>query len=83
MKIILLVLLVISTLCADGKYSDLSDSFTNLLLSLSSNGNAFSNFQDKLGNLAQNIDSKNTSNQKVQSSVIDLFSALESAPSAQ
>lgn len=58
MKFILLAFLIFSTLCAQEKYSDLSDSFTNLLLSLSSNGNAFSNFQNKLGSLAENIDSK-------------------------
>lgn len=77
MKCFLLALLFIAALCVDGKYSDLSDSFTDLLLSLSNNKNSFNNFQDKLGNLAINIDSKSTSNSQVQSSVIDLFSALE------
>ena len=77
MKYLLLALFFIAAICADGKYSDLSDSFTDLLLSLSSNKSSFNNFQDKLGNLALNIDSKSTSNSQVQSSVIDLFSALE------
>ena len=74
MKLLILTLLLVATLCS---YSDLSDSFTDLLLSLSSNKNSFNQFQNKLGNLAQNIDSKSSSNSQVQSSVIDLFTALE------
>ena len=77
MRLILLALYVFAIFCADGKYSDLSDSFTDLLLSMSGKGNAFNDFQNKLGNLAVNIDSKDTSNENVQNSVIDLFSALE------
>ena len=78
MRLVILALFVFAIFCADGKYSDLSDSFTDLLLSLSGKGNALNDFQNKLGNLAVNIDSKDTSNQNVQHSVIDLFSALES-----
>lgn len=81
MRLVILALFVLAIFCADGKYSDLSDSFTDLLLSLSGKGNAFNDFQNKLGNLAVNIDSKDTSNAKVQNSVIDLFSALEAQAS--
>ena len=59
------------------KFSDLSASFTNLLLGLSQNGAAFSSFQNKLGTLASNMDSKTTAAGTVQNSVIDLFSTLE------
>lgn len=77
MKIILLLVLILSVFCDEGKYSDLSDSFTDILLSLGGKGNAFTDFQNKLGNLAVNIDSKDTTTDAVQHSVIDLFSALE------
>jgi hypothetical protein len=48
-----------------------------MLLSISSDGNAYSNFQGKLGNLASNIDSSSASSEKVQNSVFDFFGALE------
>lgn len=79
MKLFLLALVLVCAFCNTGKYSDLSDSFTNLLLSISSNGNAFSNFQGKLGNLTSNIDSTTASSENVQSSVLDFISLLETA----
>lgn len=65
MKLILIAVFIIATLSNTGRYSDMSDSFTNMLLSISSDGNAYSNFQGKLGNLASNIDSSSASSEKV------------------
>lgn len=76
MKIATLALIIAAFFCVSCKYSDLSDSFTDLLLSLPKNG-GFNDFQGKLGSLASNIDSKTSSNDQVQNSVIDFFSALE------
>jgi hypothetical protein len=77
MKVLVLALFIVAAFC-QGKYSDMSDSFTNLLLSISNNGKAYSNFQGKLGNLATNIDSSSATPAKVQSSVFDMLGALES-----
>ena len=47
MKLVLLAVFIIAALCNTGRYSDMSDSFTNMLLSISNDGNAYSNFQGK------------------------------------
>lgn len=80
MKFLVLALLVVYALTQDppSKYVDQSNSLTDLLLNLSSNGTAFSSFQTKLGSLASNMDSSTVNSRDVKSSVIDLFSVLDS-----
>lgn len=75
------LLVAIAALClsvsAQQKYSDMSDSFTNMLLD-TTKGSKFSSVQSKIGALTSNMDNKNgASSSKIQSSVIDLLNVIE------
>ena len=77
-----LLLAIIAALCllattATQKYSDLSDTVTDMLLGLSTKGSGFSSVHSKIGALASNMDSKQANGKTVQSSVLDLLNGLE------
>lgn len=79
MKYLIFLLAVVCFATATQKYSDLSDSVTEMLLGLSTKGSGagFSSVHSKIGTLASNMDSKNANGKTVQSSVLDLLNGLE------
>jgi hypothetical protein len=74
------LLIAIAALClnvsAQQKYSDMSDSLTEMLLG-ATKGTGFSSVQSKIGALTSNMDNKGTSSSKIQSSVLDLLNVIE------
>lgn len=78
MKFLIAILAALCLLAtAQQKYSDLSDSVTEMLLGLSTKGSGFSSVHSKIGALASNMDSKNTNGKTIQTSVLDLLNGLE------
>ena len=80
MKFLLIALgaICLSSVSAQQKYSDLSDSVTDLLLGMSTKGTGFSSFHSQVGALATNMDSKApASSDAIKSSVLDLLNGIE------
>jgi hypothetical protein len=79
MKLLLLTIVgLFATVSTQEKYADVSDSVTDMLLSLTSKGTGFNSVHSKFGALASTMDSKSKASSKdVQSSVLDLLNGIE------
>jgi hypothetical protein len=80
MKFLLLAIagLCLHSVSAQQKYSDLSDSVTQMLLGLTTKGTGYSDVHSKIGALTNNMDSKSAaSSNTIQSSVLDLLNGIE------
>jgi hypothetical protein len=79
MKFLLLALAAVCLHSVSGqKYAELSDSFTEVLLGLSTKGTGFNDLHSKIGALTSNMDSKSAaSSNTIQSSVLDLLNGIE------